>query len=504
MRRKTLIYNTSFLGEYECSSLAIDRERRKVEDEIESLETRLNYVSRNIQRLMWVVPMVLDISEGRHAYQGDTPREKAKHQPKTQTNSKLKVEAPSASYGFVQADESRKYQQKAIHSAIAIACYTQNNFIIHHHFRKTSYELINGRKPDISFLHVFGALCYPKNDREDIGKLGAKCDIGFFTDTAPTPTNSSSQAADTPSTSQDVVKLQKQQHVQQQDDQAHLQPEAFANNFLNAMFDGNMFINPFAPPSTKDVYVCQPKGFIDADHPSHVYKLKKALYGLKQALRTWLQKLVRQLEILDENLSQEDLELLEEKLSQEDVNQKLLKSLSPEWNTHVVVCGNKANLGTISTDDLYNNLKVTNGSINTAQAINTAHEASTASTQLMLLTLQILMSDVVICLFFASQPNIPQLVHEDLEQIYPDDMEEMDLRWQMAMLTMRARRECRALRNLDNKHKERSRRSVPIETSTPIALVSCDGLGGYDWSNQAEERPNYALMAFLFSISDSK
>ncbi|GKD53067.1 retrovirus-related pol polyprotein from transposon TNT 1-94 [Tanacetum coccineum] len=35
----------------------------------------------------------------------------------------------------------------------------------------------------------------------------------------------------------------------------------------------------------KDVYVCQPKGFIDVDHPSHVYKLKKALHGLKQAPR---------------------------------------------------------------------------------------------------------------------------------------------------------------------------------------------------------------------------
>nr|GFC04760.1 integrase, catalytic region, zinc finger, CCHC-type, peptidase aspartic, catalytic [Tanacetum cinerariifolium] len=41
-------------------------------------------------------------------------------------------------------------------------------------------ELINGKKPDISFLYVFGALCYPKNDREDIGKHGAKGDIGFF------------------------------------------------------------------------------------------------------------------------------------------------------------------------------------------------------------------------------------------------------------------------------------------------------------------------------------
>nr|GEZ15124.1 retrovirus-related Pol polyprotein from transposon TNT 1-94 [Tanacetum cinerariifolium] len=63
---------------------------------------------------------------------------------------------------------------------IATACFTQNLSIIHRRFNKTPYELINGKKPDISFLHVFGALCYPKNDREDIGKLGAKGDIGFF------------------------------------------------------------------------------------------------------------------------------------------------------------------------------------------------------------------------------------------------------------------------------------------------------------------------------------
>ncbi|GKB90454.1 retrovirus-related pol polyprotein from transposon TNT 1-94 [Tanacetum coccineum] len=41
----------------------------------------------------------------------------------------------------------------------------------------------------------------------------------------------------------------------------------------------------------EDVYVCQPKAFIDADHPSHVYKLKKALYGLKQAPRAWYDEL---------------------------------------------------------------------------------------------------------------------------------------------------------------------------------------------------------------------
>nr|GEU85259.1 retrovirus-related Pol polyprotein from transposon TNT 1-94 [Tanacetum cinerariifolium] len=106
---------------------------------------------------------------------------------------------------------------------IATAYFTHNHSIIHRRFNKTPYELINDRKPDISFLHVFGALCYPKNDRKDIGKLGAK---------------------------------------------------AFLHGSLK-----------------EDVYVCQPEGFIDADHPSHVYKLKKALYGLKQAPRAWYDEL---------------------------------------------------------------------------------------------------------------------------------------------------------------------------------------------------------------------
>nr|GEW63289.1 putative ribonuclease H-like domain-containing protein [Tanacetum cinerariifolium] len=63
-------------------------------------------------------------------------------------------------------------------------------------------------------------------------------------------------------------------------------------------------------------------------------------------------------------------------------------------------------------------------------------------------------------------------------------------------------RECRAPRNQDNKNKERLRRSVHVETST--SLVSCDGLGRYDLSDQAEEGPNYALMASSSSSSDSK
>nr|GEZ52721.1 retrovirus-related Pol polyprotein from transposon TNT 1-94 [Tanacetum cinerariifolium] len=187
--------------------------------------------------------------------------------------------------------------------AIATVCFTQNRSIFHRRFNKTPYELINGRKPDISFLHVFGALCYPKNDNEDIGKLGTKGDIGFFIgysvdscafrvynrrtkkimetmnvtfdelsimafeqrsskpgiqsmifgqiNTAPTPTNSFSQATNFLNSSQDVDGLNsQQQHAQQKGNQAPIQPETVADNVLNAMFDVNTFVNPFATPST--------------------------------------------------------------------------------------------------------------------------------------------------------------------------------------------------------------------------------------------------------------
>ncbi|GJW88573.1 ribonuclease H-like domain-containing protein [Tanacetum coccineum] len=65
-------------------------------------------------------------------------------------------------------------------------------------------------------------------------------------------------------------------------------------------------------------------------------------------------------------------------------------------------------------------------------------------------------------------------------------------------------RECRTLRNQENKNKESSRRSMPVEISTSTALVSCDGLSRYEWSDQAEEGPNYALMAFSSSNPDSE
>ncbi|GKA14037.1 ribonuclease H-like domain-containing protein [Tanacetum coccineum] len=237
-------------------------------------------------------------------------------------------------------------------------------------------------------------------------------------------------------------------------------------------------------------------------------------------------------------LKQHQLEIHGESISQEDVNQKFLRSLSPEWNTHTIVWRNKPEKDTLSLDDLYNNLKIyepkvkgtsssstntqneafvsSNSTSNTNGAVNTAHGATTASTQATAVNSTTIdnLSDVVICAFFASQPNSPQLDNEDLQQIHPDDLEEMDLRWQMAMLTMRARRflkntgrkffvngtktigfdkskvecynchkrghfarECRAPKNQENRNRENIRRVVPIKTTTSNDLVSYDGFG---------------------------
>ncbi|GJY19581.1 retrovirus-related pol polyprotein from transposon TNT 1-94 [Tanacetum coccineum] len=63
--------------------------------------------------------------------------------------------------------------------AVATACFTQNRSIIHTRHNKTPYELLHGRKPNDEYFHVFGSLCYPTNDRDDLGKMKPKADIRF-------------------------------------------------------------------------------------------------------------------------------------------------------------------------------------------------------------------------------------------------------------------------------------------------------------------------------------
>ncbi|GJY17137.1 ribonuclease H-like domain-containing protein [Tanacetum coccineum] len=148
-----------------------------------------------------------------------------------------------------------------------------------------------------------------------------------------------------------------------------------------------------------------------------------------------------------------------------------IKSLPSEWNTHVVVWRNKHNLDTMSFDDLYNNFKIVEQEVKRTESsnsssssqnmafvsspsstneVNTAYEVSTANTRVSLASTQVStastqvstanLSDATVYAFLANQPNESQLVHEDLEQIHEDDLEEMDLKWQLALLSMRTRR----------------------------------------------------------------
>ncbi|GJY43276.1 retrovirus-related pol polyprotein from transposon TNT 1-94 [Tanacetum coccineum] len=69
--------------------------------------------------------------------------------------------------------------------AVATACYTQNRSLIHTCHEKTSYELVHNKKPHLTFFQVFGALCYPTNDSENLGKLQPRADIRIFIGYAP-------------------------------------------------------------------------------------------------------------------------------------------------------------------------------------------------------------------------------------------------------------------------------------------------------------------------------
>ncbi|GJY01413.1 hypothetical protein Tco_0359565, partial [Tanacetum coccineum] len=191
-----------------------------------------------------------------------------------------------------------------------------------------------------------------------------------------------------------------------------------------------------------------------------------------------LQKLVSRLAILGVDTPPEDL------------NFKFLRSLPSEWDTHVVVWMNKPDFETMGLDDLYNNFKIVEQKVKRTVAY-WQHQGlrllstSTAS-----------FSDATVYAFLSTQPQGSQLVHEDLEQLHDDDLEEMDLKWNMALLSMRARK---APRSKDNRNWNQgsSSKAVRIEDASEKAMCAIDG-AGFDWSDMAEEeiQANMALMAF--------
>ncbi|GJZ79517.1 hypothetical protein Tco_0644354 [Tanacetum coccineum] len=152
-------------------------------------------------------------------------------------------------------------------------------------------------------------------------------------------------------------------------------------------------------------------------------------------------------------------------IAQEDLNLKFLSSLPPEWNTHVVVWMNKPEIETMSIDDLYNNFKIVEQKIKktvgtssgvqnlafmTAPSSSSTNDANTASSQVSAASPSVntaspqvctaSVSDNTVYAFMVENPNGSNVLHQDLEQIHEDDLEAMDLKWQLSLLSVRAKK----------------------------------------------------------------
>nr|GEV02357.1 copia protein [Tanacetum cinerariifolium] len=234
--------------------------------------------------------------------------------------------------------------------AINTSCYTQNHYLIRLRYNKTPYELMHDKKPNLSFFHVFGSLCYPTNDSEDLVAAAPRA-IEIANSTVSMSIDPDASSSSIPSTQDQEHSLIISQGVEQSpktplfpDDPIHeflhkdSTSQGLSSNVKTDEFgwvlknksrlvdqgfrkeEGIDFEESFTPVARieaihifvanaankdmtifkmdvkkaflngelkEEVYVSQPEGFVDQEYPSHVYKLKKAIYDLKQAPRAW-------------------------------------------------------------------------------------------------------------------------------------------------------------------------------------------------------------------------
>nr|GEY50584.1 hypothetical protein [Tanacetum cinerariifolium] len=247
------------------------------------------------------------------------------------------------------------------------------------------------------------------------------------------------------------------------------------------------------------------------------------------------------------------LQFMDVEIEQDDLNQKFLTSLAPEWLMHTIVWRNRSDFDTMSLDDLYNHLKVYESEVQNKsepnpqnmafislakhsrgnENVNTA-SVSTASTNVPTASANIRVASIsqdTACAYIASQSSGFQIEFEDINQIDEDVMKEMDIKWNMALLRMRAdkfwkktvkkisiqgtdvagfdkskveffnchkmghfARECRAPRSQDRGRRDNYRQGSKVKEHATKVLMAINGVG-WDWSYMVNDEENHALVA---------
>nr|GEY22501.1 hypothetical protein [Tanacetum cinerariifolium] len=244
------------------------------------------------------------------------------------------------------------------------------------------------------------------------------------------------------------------------------------------------------------------------------------------------------------------LQFMDVEIEKDDLNQKFLTSLAPEWLMHTIVWRNRSDLDTMSLDDLYNYLKVYESEVEKKPESNSQNMAfissakqssrkkdsntarvPTASTNVPTASASIVnISQDTACAYIAYQSSGSQIKFEDINQIDEDDIEEMDIKWNMALLSMRAdkfwkktrkkisiqgsnitgfdkskvecfnyhkmghfTRECRALRSHDRGRIDNFRQGSKAEEQAPKALMAIDRVG-WEWSYMENDEEDHALV----------
>nr|GEV10257.1 hypothetical protein [Tanacetum cinerariifolium] len=212
-----------------------------------------------------------------------------------------------------------------------------------------------------------------------------------------------------------------------------------------------------------------------------------------------------------EDMQKKKNDFMDVEIKQDDLNQKFLTSLAPEWLMHIIVWRNMGDLNTMSLDDLYNHLKVCESEVQKKSEPNSQNMAfissakhssgnkdgntacvPTASTNVPTASATVAtISQDTACAYIASQSSGSQIKFEDINQIDENDMEEIDIKWNMALLSMRADK---APRSQERRKRDNYKQWSKAEEQAPKALMAIDRVG-WDWSYMTNNEEDHELVA---------